>query len=344
MKQSTQCPCCCQIIPDVVFKQLKKDGFDVTNDSSNKLAENFREKRNGFMAITRALPPQGSGKAEISVYNSRNTGKMKVTLIRKEGATPSTDADVNLAYENGVIVRDYFKTVLGWNSIDNAGMDLIFNVHYLIRYNNAFWDGEVMTFGDGDGVNFTSFAKSLDVTGHELAHGVIQYTAGLVYKGQSGALNEHFADVFGLAIKQWHLKQTAQTSDWLIGADCMGTKFAGKGIRSFKAPADEKMVMMAQPDSMATIYKGVSDNGGVHINSGILNKVFYLVSLQIGTQEASKLWFEALKLLKPTAKFKDLYTALLTAAKALIPIAKVPANTPDVVGKAFINVGIITKI
>jgi Zn-dependent metalloprotease len=345
MKNTPVCPCCCHIIPDVVFKQLKKDGFDIPNDSSKKLAEDFREKRNSFMGIARIMTAQGSGKAERLIYDSKGAGKMKVKLVRKEGDnTPSADSDVNLAYENGGIVREYFKTQLDWNSIDGNAMDLIFNVHYLFKYNNAFWDGEMMTFGDGDGVNFSSFAKSLDVTGHELAHGVIQFTAGLVYKGQSGAMNEHFADVFGISCKQWHLKQTAKTSDWLIGADCMIGKFAGKAIRSFKTPSDEKLVLAVQPEDMKNIYKGTSDNGGVHINSGILNKVFYLVSMEIGTQEAAKLWFSALKLLKPNAKFKDMYKALKTASNELIPIAKVPANTPEVIGKAFIKSGIITKI
>ena len=344
MKNAPLCPCCCHIIPDVVFKQLKKEGYDVKNDSTKNLEEDFREKRETFMGITRALAPQGSGKAERLVYDSRGTSKMKVKMVRKEGDTPNTDPDVNLAYDNGGIVRDYFKTQLGWDSIDGNALDLVFNVHYLVRYNNAFWDGEMMTFGDGDGVIFTSFAKSLDVTGHELAHGVIQYTAGLVYKGQSGALNEHFADVFGISVKQWHLKQTAQTSDWLIGAEVLVGKFAGKAIRSFKAPSDKNLVLAVQPEDMTGIYKGTSDNGGVHTNSGILNKVFYLVSLEIGTQEAAKLWFEALKLLKPTAKFQDLYKALKTAGKMLILTAKVPANTPEVLGKAFIKAGIITKI
>ena len=344
MKDTPLCPCCCHIIPDVVFKELKKEGYDVSNDSAKETSENFREKRQSFVTIARALAPESKGPAKVFVYNSRNTGKMKVSLVRKEGDAPHADPDINLAYDNGIIVRDYFKTQLEWDSIDGNAIDLIFNVHYLVRYNNAFWDGEMMTFGDGDGVNFSSFAKSLDVTGHELAHGVIQYTAGLVYKSQSGALNEHFADAFGIAVKQWHLKQTAQTSDWNIGSDCMMGKFKGKAIRSFKTPADEKVVLMAQPDHMKNIYKGTSDNGGVHINSGILNKVFYLVSLEIGTQEAAKLWFEALKLLKPTAKFRDLYRALKTAANELIPIAKIPANTHEVLGKAFKLAGIITKI
>jgi Zn-dependent metalloprotease len=348
MKNTPHCPFCCHIIPDVVFKQMKKEGIDVKADKSVKQAEDFREKRTEFSLMSRGIVSTVPGKAERYVFDSKNSNKMKLTLVRKENAATVaatvTDNDANWAYENGGIVRDYFKSQLGWDSIDGSGLDLIFNVHYLVRYNNAFWDGQMMTFGDGDGLNFTSFAQSLDVTGHELAHGVIQYTAGLVYKGQSGALNEHFADVFGIAVKQWHLKQTAQEADWLIGADCMGTKFKGKGIRSFKAPNDDKVVMMAQPDTMTTIYKGTSDNGGVHINSGIPNKVFYLVSLEIGTNVAAKWWFEALKILKPTAKFTDLYKALKITSKEMIPVDKLPANALDVLAKSFIKVGIIKKI
>ena len=111
--------------------------------------------------------------------------------------------------------------MLGRESIDNAGLDLIANVHFRKEYMNAFWDGDEMTFGDGDGAIFTSLAQSFDVVAHELAHGVTQFTAGLVYKNQSGALNEHFSDVFGTAITQWHLGQDVGEADWLIGDEIM---------------------------------------------------------------------------------------------------------------------------
>ncbi|NJN35465.1 MAG: M4 family metallopeptidase, partial [Saprospiraceae bacterium] len=181
---------------------------------------------------------------------------------------------VNAAHENAGIIRAYFKNQLGWDSIDGNAMDMLVNVHYLVRYNNAFWDGEEMTFGDGDGVNFSGFARALDVSGHEIAHGVIQFTSGLVYKGQSGALNEHFADVFGVAIQQFHLKQTAKTTNWLVGESVLIGKHKGKAIRSMKTPSDPAVVLMPQPDHMDKIYNGKDDNGGVHINSGIPNKAF----------------------------------------------------------------------
>jgi Zn-dependent metalloprotease len=92
-------------------------------------------------------------------------------------------------------------------------MDLILNVHFGEDYMNAFWDGDEMTFGDGDGEIFISFTRSLDVVAHELAHGVTQFTADLEYFSQSGALNEHFSDVFGSAITQHVLKQDAGQAD-----------------------------------------------------------------------------------------------------------------------------------
>jgi Zn-dependent metalloprotease len=341
MKNIVTCPCCCHIIPDIVIKQLKKEGYDVPTTQSGKEIENFRTERASFMTSERSLMAVSANNGQRLVYDSQNQAKKKLKLVRKDGDKPLTDVDVNAAYDNAGIVKAYFKEVLAWDSVDGEALDIICNVHYLTRYNNAFWDGEQMTFGDGDGVNFTGFARSLDVTGHELAHGVVQYVSGLVYKGQSGALNEHYADVFGSAVKQWHLKQDAKTADWLIGDTCMIGSFKGKAIRSMKAPADTTIVMMAQPDSMDKIYKGTSDNGGVHINSGIPNKAFYLASLDIGTQVAAVIWFDALKNLRPTAKFSNFYKALVTSATKMITDKKAPASALGSINKAFKIVGII---
>jgi Zn-dependent metalloprotease len=110
---------------------------------------------------------------------------------------------VNKAYDFSGKIRDYWDKALNRNSIDNAGMDIIINVHFGAEYDNAFWDGDEVTLGDGDGIIFVNFAKSLDVVAHELAHGVTQYTANFNYYGQSGALHEHFSDVFGSMVKQF---------------------------------------------------------------------------------------------------------------------------------------------
>jgi Zn-dependent metalloprotease len=340
MKNIPSCPFCCHIIPDIVIKELKKKGYDVPTNQSKKEDEDFRLERATFMTSGRGLMAASSNNGQRLVYDSQTQAKKKFKLVRKDGDKPVADVDVNAAYDNAGIVKSFFKEVLAWDSIDGEALDIICNVHYLTRYNNAFWDGEQMTFGDGDGVNFSGFARSLDVTGHELTHGIVQYVSGLVYKGQSGALNEHYADVFGTAVKQWSLKQDAKTADWLIGDTCMIGSFKGKAIRSMKDPADTKVVMMAQPDSMDKIYKGTSDNGGVHINSGIPNKAFYLVSMDIGTQTAAIIWFDALKSLRPTAKFPNFYKALTISATKLITDKKIPVTTLVSLEKAFKTVGI----
>ncbi len=337
--QPSKYPCRCCIIPEIVLEELNKKGANIEMPNV-QLDQSIRIHRQSMMFMARALP-EAAGTSARRVFDSQNTGSTRLKITREEGAAAATDADVNAAYDNGGLVRDYFKTVLGWNSIDDNGLDLIFNVHYMVKYNNAFWDGEQMTFGDGDGVNFRNFVRALDVTGHELTHGIVQYTANLEYKGQSGALNEHFADVFGTAVKQWAAKETEKTANWLMGEICMMGKFQGKAIRSMKAPADVSVVLSAQPDNMSKIFKGTADNGGVHVNSGIPNKAFYLVSMDIGTQKAAKLWFETLKTLKQTSKFADLYKALTKVTKTLVADKTLPATTQASVEKAFKAVGII---
>jgi Zn-dependent metalloprotease len=331
-------PCICHFVPDIMLKELHKQGYDIETEQA-KMDDSFRLRRQGMMTLMRAMPAIGNN--ERQVYDSQNTGSNRLKLVRSEQDAPTKDPEIDAAFDNAGIVRDYFKTVLAWESVDNNGMDLVINVNYLVKYNNAFWDGEQMSFGDGDGVNFKGFVYALDVTAHELAHGLVQFTANLEYKGQSGALNEHFADVFGTAIKQWHFKQTEKTGNWLIGESCLTGKLAGKAIRSMKAPADPTVVMYPQPDSMAKIFKGTADNGGVHINSGIPNRAFYLVAMEIGTQNATLLWFETLKTLKPTAKFKDLYSRLKKKTAELVKSNKMPQNTQAALEKAFKEVGIL---
>ncbi len=154
-------------------------------------------------------------------------------------------------------------------------------VHYGREYDNAFWDGQEMVFGDGK--TFDRFTKSLDVIGHELTHGVTEHDAGLQYLNQSGALNESVSDVFGVLVKQFKLEQTADQADWLIGADIVKPGFPGKALRSMTVPGtawdgDD------QPSNMADYVNTMADNGGVHTNSGIPNKAFADLALKLGGQ------------------------------------------------------------
>lgn len=127
-------------------------------------------------------------------------------------------------------------------------------VDYGDGFNNAFWDGQVMVFGDGDQDLFTSFTKSIDVIAHELTHGVTENTAGLIYHKQPGAINESMSDVFGSMVKQWSLKQDAASADWLIGAEVFTPGLEGDALRSMKAPGtaydNEIIGKDPQPDHM----------------------------------------------------------------------------------------------
>ena len=158
-----------------------------------------------------------------------------------------------------------------------------------------------MVFGDGDGRYFRRFTVSLDVIGHELTHGVTELTAGLTYRGQSGALNECISDVFGSLVRQRALGQSAQEADWLIGADLFTDAVQGVALRSLKAPGtaydDPALGKDPQPAHMDHYVQTSDDNGGVHINSGIPNHAFYLAASAIGGNAwagAGRIWYAAL--------------------------------------------------
>jgi hypothetical protein len=185
-----------------------------------------------------------------------------------------------------------------------------------------------MVYGDGDGVNFSPLV-TLDIAGHEMTHGVIQYTANLVYLNESGALNESWADVFGAMLERHVKGQSANT--WLIGEQAYTPGVAGDALRymddphrapNFGATADD------DPDHYSERYTGSGDNGGVHINSGIANKAFYLVAqggthhlggsmTGIGADAAARIWFNALSFMTTTTNFAGARTATLNAAAAL---------------------------
>lgn len=320
----------CQIVPPFLSEKDERE-----------LDFNFRERRKikSDLEALPAIAAIGTGKAKRFIYDCTNTKFQQLKLVRKESGPKVKDKDINKTYDSAGVVRSYFKRNFKFNSFDNNGSDLIFNVHYGIDYNNAFWDGDEMTFGDGDGKSFISFVNSLDVIGHELGHGVIQFTANLDYEKQPGALNEHFADVFGTAIKQSSLKQTAQKADWLIGDTIVGPQFPGKAIRSMKDPGTA-FKGDPQPAHMDQFYNGSDDNFGVHINSGIPNKIFYLVALEVSTQKAVKLWFEVLKQLKYNSDFKAFKKVVLASAKAMEKSKYLSKGAEQKIQSVFLSVGL----
>lgn len=341
--------CQCFIVPNYVLENLAQNEVEAARISLAK-GRQIQKRRvlkeydiTGVVALTDAgTGPQGESARHV--YDCKGGTKLRLDEVRKEGERSSGDIVIDNAYDYVGVVRDYFKNMFQRNSIDDKGLDLILNVHYGHNFQNAYWDGDEMVFGDGDGIVFTSFSNSLDVIGHELTHGITQFTNGLEYEGQSGALNEHISDVFGIAIKQSYLKQTAQDADWLIGADIMGPTLKGQALRSMKAPGtafDNKLMGKdMQPDHMKNYYQGDQDYHGVHINSGIPNKVFYLVSMEIGTDKAAVIWYNAIQSLFATANFNQFAQIVIKAAQKLADSGKVPKTAAKTVESAFKNVGI----
>lgn len=328
----------CFIIPPHILEALAKRG-NVSCKKTLNDTHRIHQIRNATLnnLLQRAA---SEAKGDRFIYDSRNQYKQRVSLSRQEGAEAASDSVVNEAYDTSGFVRDYFKSNFNLNSTDNKGMDIISNVHYGEKYNNAYWDGDEMTYGDGDGVEFQNFASAIDVVAHELMHGVTQFMANLEYRSQSGALNEHFSDVFGTIIKQKYLEQDISEADWLIGDTVVTENFPGVAIRSMKAPGTAND-FDSQPAHMDDYYSGSSDNQGVHINSGIPNKAFYLSAIEMGIDDCALIWFETLKALWRTADFNDMLEKIIEITDQLVEEDKVRSTASNVISESFASVGLI---
>ncbi|MBS1674532.1 MAG: M4 family metallopeptidase, partial [Actinobacteria bacterium] len=216
-------------------------------------------------------------------------------------------------------------------------------VHYGSGYDNAFWNGARMVFGDGDGQVFRHFTASTTVIGHELGHGVIQYTAGLEYQGQPGALNESIADVFGALTEQHLLDQTVDQATWLIGAGIFTPAVHGKALRSMLHPGtaydDPELGKDPQPADMSGYVTTTDDNGGVHINSGIPNRAFALFAVALGGkawEKAGPVWYRALSGgLSTTSTFAQFAEATIREAESESPTVGAAARA------AWVSVGVV---
>jgi Zn-dependent metalloprotease len=271
------------------------------------------------------------------IYSAQNHYRIPGVRVRSEGQAPTNDTAVDEAYDGLGATFDFYAEAYGRNSIDDHGMELDGTVHYGRNYDNAYWDGQRMIFGDGDGQTFDRFTTPVDVMGHELTHGVTQYEVppiGLIYSKQSGALNESISDAFGSLVKQYTLKQTADQADWLIG---QGLVIGEPALRSLKDPGSG---FDPQPSNMQDYVNTAKDNGGVHINSGIPNHAFYLAATAIGDyawQGAGLIWYLTLPLVPPTAQFQDFARATLGTAQGLFGVNSAEA---EAVGTAWAAVGV----
>ncbi|MGH3445451.1 MAG: M4 family metallopeptidase, partial [Nocardioidaceae bacterium] len=253
------------------------------------------------------------------------------------------DAEVDEAYVGVADTLAMYAEVYGRTSYDDKGAAVTATVHYEQGYDNAFWNGTQLVFGDGDGTSFQRFTRPIDVIGHEFTHAVTQFTAGLTYADQSGALNESVSDVFGSCLKQRVLGQSAAQADWLIGEGIFTPSVQGVALRSMKAPGtaydDPTLGKDPQVASMADYVHTKSDNGGVHTNSGIPNHAFYLAATGIGGDSwdgAGKVWYAALTSgIGADTDFAGFAQATVKAAQA------VSADVAAAVTSAWQQVGVL---
>lgn len=314
----------CITPPHLLQKLLESQDQGIRQAARNTLltTTQLRGERLVRSSRTFVVPPTGGRRTIFDLQNS--TGFASAVIARTEKQGQSTDDSVNRAFKGLKTTRKFYSEAFNRNSINGQGMRLDGFVHYGTNYNNAFWNGQEMVFGDGDGILFTDFTKSLDVIAHELTHGVTDHTAGLDYHMQSGALNESISDVFGSLVKQWSLNQSAADADWLIGVQVF-TPGVGDALRSMKAPGEaynnDLFGRDPQPDHMSKFIRqpdtAEGDFGGVHINSGIPNKAFYLTATNIGGyawEAPGHIWYESLKASDVQTQFQDF--AETTYAKA----------------------------
>ena len=316
----------CHIVPPYLLRALLASPDPEVAGSAARTLENdagFRADRGARYPRRRAVAAVAATPlAERVIADAQGTERLPGAVVRRDGDPPTGDPAADEAWKGFGDTWDLLFHEFGRNSLDGGGMTLAGTVHYGRLYDNAFWDGRRMVFGDGDGEIFGRFTASVEVIGHELGHGVTSHSARLRYSGQPGALNEHVSDVFGIMVKQRVLGQRADASDWLIGEALLLPGVRGVALRNMLHPGtaydDPRLGRDPQPGHWDDFVVTTDDNGGVHINSGIPNRAFALAAQELGGytwQGLGRVWFDVLTggELSPRADFVG-FAALTTTA------------------------------
>lgn len=326
----------CKFISDHILKDI------IGDTSSLELSTILRCKRSGFKKTLQNLFSRAideiKSKRNRETYDCKHKTELPGDLSLQEQSPLSSDLVLNAAHVNSANAYAYYLTLFNRSSLDGNGMTIKSSAHYGTNYNNAFWNGEEMVYGDGDGSFFREMTRGLDVCVHEISHAVTQFTCKLVYYAQPGALNESFSDMMGIACKHWVNKQfEPEKANWLMGDEIVGTDFPGVAIRSFK---DEKAYKGDnQPKHMKNYKWTLQDNMGVHTNSGIPNHFFYQLCLIMNRpsydRPAQIVYKAHTEYVGSTTGFKDYAKATYKAAQTLYGEPEMQA-----VKKAWQNVGI----
>ena len=324
-------PCVCSFVPPHILRHIAEKGDARQRDLAHaalEIADGVRAERRLVANFVSALALSASGKRR-TVYDALHGKTLPGRLIRGESDRPTRDVAANEAFDGSGITYDFYRKVLDRDSIDGRGMRLDSSVHFGKDYNNAQWNGRQMIYGDGDGKIFNRFTQALDVIGHELTHGVTQHESGLIYEGQSGALNESISDCFGAAFAQWLAnKPASDASGWLIGAGIMGPQAKAKGFTCLRDMVNPGAThcLSRQPAS----YKDFDPTGDVHDNSGIPNRAFAAFAQNLGGNTydmAIKVWYDAcMSGLSSRATFADFAKATVAAAQKKSPAVATAAT------------------
>jgi Zn-dependent metalloprotease len=302
-----------RLAADPSLPEASRRAFEATlafDDQIHLLREVYQSSRTP--AVSLAPTPS------ILVFDCKGTESLPGTPVSDPGG--SSDPTARRAYSTTKNLVKFYKDCFGRNSVDNKGKTLVSSIHFSNFYCNAYWEGNQMVYGDGDGMIFLDFTHSNDFIGHELTHGVTQYSAGLNYTDQPGALNESISDAFGSMFRQWEAGQHAGNADWMMGADLMGPTAASHGwkcVRDLSEPGAAHC-LSPQPSD----YAHYIPDGDPHDNSGIANHAFFLAATAVGGETwrtVGKVWYGALtsKSASSTMNFDDFANLTIKVAKAL---------------------------
>lgn len=319
--ESCRKPCqCCYVIPTYLMQKvhqidaIREKVIGQENEASSSVQS---------LSIKEAVSQTAGKEPIISVYTAKHGTKLPGAFLasNKKANGNMLDDTAKKAFEGAKDVYAFWMKNYGLWSFDGYGSEIRSTIHYDYDYANAFWNGEQMVYGDGDDI-FTNFTE-LSIVAHEFGHAVTGDK--LNYEGEAGALNEHLSDVWGSLVLQFKKNQTADQASWLIGEGVIQIDHQSYALRSMKNPGSAYNSPVIgkdpQPDHYAKRYIGKEDDGGVHINSGIPNKAFYLFAQAQGGyawQKAGYLWYLTLKsdLIKPNCTMPEFaHATLVTALK-----------------------------
>ncbi len=335
----------CRFIPPYLLDRVASVHTDTvaarTCQETLAIDHNLRERRLTPPPVIHGATPSfvEAEQDAWTIFTADHGSDLPGRPVRSAGEPVSGDLAVDEAYVGVEASMALFRGMFGRDSYDGRGAPVVATVHFEKNYDNAFWDGRQLVFGDGDGRVFGRFTKPIDVLAHEFTHAVTQYTSGFAYQGQPGALNESMSDVFAACVKQWTMGQSAADADWLIGEGIFMPTVNARALRSMAAPgtAYDDPVVGSDPQvgHMSDFVVTTHDNGGVHLNSGIPNRAFYLVATRLGGmtwERAGQIWYAAL-----TSESVGVHSDFAAFARATLGAA---GDAQGVVAQAWAEVGV----